>query len=134
MINLFDLYAMVLYSEIERKISQFLKYFLEYNDQLDATVRSTKFRRSTLPQGGLEIPIKLPVGKGKASLEIFRKMKGFMVLCLIKSRQNPVGCKDRRRRGRDKFFVTFQVFRLISLENNHIRIFKCNTIFNLDPL
>ena len=38
MINLFDPYAMVLYSEIKRKISQFFKYFLEYNGQLDATV------------------------------------------------------------------------------------------------
>ena len=33
----------------------------------------------------------------------------------------------------DEFFVTFQTFRLISLENNHRRIFKCNTIFYLNP-
>ena len=56
---------------------RFCKYFLEYNGELDATVRSTKFRRSPLPQGGLEIPIKLRVGKGKASCDIFRKLKGF---------------------------------------------------------
>ena len=53
----------------------FCKYFLECNDELDAT----KFCRSPLPQGGLEIPIKLRVRKGKASCEIFRKFKGFTV-------------------------------------------------------
>ena len=41
------------------------EYFLEYNGKLDATVRSTKFHWSPLPQGGLEISIKLPVGEKK---------------------------------------------------------------------
>ena len=34
----------------------------------------------------------------------------------------------------DEFSVNFQNFRLISLENNYIRIFKCDTIFYLNPL
>ena len=91
-INLFDLYAMELYCEIKGKIesltlvkhlsqeiSRFCKYFLDNKSELDATVRSTKLCRSPLLQGGLEIPIRLRVGKGKASLEIFRKMKGFVL-------------------------------------------------------
>ena len=88
-INLFDPHAMGLYCQMKesltlvghlpREISRLCKYFLEYNSEPDATVRSEKFRRSPLPQGYLEIPIKFLVGKGKASLEIFRKMKGFVL-------------------------------------------------------
>ena len=78
------------------EISWFCKYFLKYNSELDATVCSTKFHRSPLPQGGLEILIKLWVGKGKGSLEIFKKTKGFMLDNYLKPEKNPVGFKDRR--------------------------------------
>ena len=71
--------SLTLVGHLPREISRFCKYFLEYNSEPDATVRSEKFRRSPLPQGDLEIPIKFLVGKGKASLEIFRKMKGFVL-------------------------------------------------------
>ena len=64
---------------LPREISQFCKYFLEYSGELDATVRPTKFRWSQLPQGGIEIPIKFRVGKGKANFKVFRKMKGFVL-------------------------------------------------------
>ena len=60
-------------------------------------VRSTKFHRSPLPQDGLEILIKLRVGKGNASLEIFIKMKGFVLDNCLETKKNPVGYKDRRR-------------------------------------
>ena len=53
--------------------------FLGYNGELDATIHSRKFRRSPLLQGGIEIPIKLRVRKVKASLDIFRKMKDFVL-------------------------------------------------------
>ena len=76
------------------------KYFLEYNGELVATAHLTKFRRSSLPQGDLEIPIKLRVRKGKASLEIFRKIKDFVLDKLPRTRKSPVRCKDGRRRGR----------------------------------
>ena len=66
-------------------------------------VCSKKFHRSQLLQAGLEIPIKLRLGKGKASLEIFRKIKDFVL-------DNDLQPEK------------------ISPENNHIRIFKCNRI------
>ena len=71
--------SLTLIGHLPREISRFSKYFLEYNSKLDAMVCSTKFHRSPLPQGGLEIPIKLQVGKGKVSLEIFRKIKSFVL-------------------------------------------------------
>ena len=118
-INLFNPYAIGLYCEIKGKIksltlvghlsqeiSRFCKYFLEYNGELDATVRSTKFCRSPLPQGGLEIPIKLRVGKGKASLEIFRKMKGFVLDNYLEPEKIPLNVKTEEEKE-DEFFVTF---------------------------
>ena len=71
-INLFDPYVIGLYCKIKGKIEEqslighlpweilrFCRFFLEYDGLLDATVRAAKFRRSSLPQGGLKIPIKL---------------------------------------------------------------------------
>ena len=58
----------------------------------------TKFRRSSLPQGDLEIPIKLRVGKGKASLEIFRKIKDFVLDNYLEPEKVPLDVKTRRRR------------------------------------
>ena len=62
---------------LPQEISRFCKYFLEYNDELDATVRSKKFHRNPLLEDDLEIPTNLRVEKGKDKLEIFSKMKGF---------------------------------------------------------
>ena len=56
-------------------------------------VRSTKFCRFPLPQAGLEIPIKLQVGKGKASLEIFKKMKSFVLDNYFESEEIPLDIK-----------------------------------------
>ena len=63
-------------------------------------VRSTNFHRNPSPQIGLEILIKLRVGKEKASLEIFEKMKGFPVNNYLEPEKNSVGCKDKRRTER----------------------------------
>ena len=87
------------------------KYFLEYNSELDATVRSTKFLRSPLPQGDLEhshqeILIKLRDGKGKASLEIFRKIKGFLLDNYLEPEKISLDVKAEEEEG-DEFFVTF---------------------------
>ena len=64
------------------------KYFLEYNGE-----HLTKFRRSSLPQGDLEIPIKLRVRKGKASLEIFRKIKDFVLDNYLEPEKVPLDVK-----------------------------------------
>ena len=42
-----------LVGHIPREISRFCKFFLDYGGQIHATVTSSKFRRSPLPQGGL---------------------------------------------------------------------------------
>ena len=68
-------------------------------------VRSTKFHRSPLPQDGLEILIKLRVGKGNASLEIFRKMEGFVLHNYLKTKKIPLDIKTEEEE--DEFFVTF---------------------------
>ena len=118
-LNLFDPYSIGLFCEIKgkieklslvghlpREISRFCKFFLEYDGFLDATVRMTKFRRSPLPQGGLEIPIKLCIGKGKASLEVFRKMKGFVLENYLEPEKIPLDIKVEEDEE-DDFFVTF---------------------------
>ena len=76
--NLFYPYAVGLFCELKGKFESFTlarqlpgeiyrccEYFLEHNGKLDVTVRSTKFHWSPLPQVGLEISIKLPVGEKK---------------------------------------------------------------------
>lgn len=45
---------------------------------MTAIVRASKFRRSPLPQGGLEIPITLMVSQGDTTSQIFSKMKGLV--------------------------------------------------------
>ena len=68
-------------------------------------VRSTKFHRSPLPQDGLEIFIKLRVRKGNASLEIFRKMIGFVVDNYLETKKIPLDIKTEEEEN--EFFVTF---------------------------
>ena len=61
-----------------REISRFCHYFLNYGGQLEARVKSTKYRPSPIPSGGLEIPILLVVRKGTSSSSVFRKMEHFI--------------------------------------------------------
>ena len=89
--------SLTLIRHLAQEISRFFKYFLEYNGEVNSRVHSSKFSRSPPPQSGPEMPNKLWVGKGKTSLEIFKKMKGFLLeLSLV--RKNLVECKDRRER------------------------------------
>ena len=81
------------------------KYFLQYNGELVATVHLTKFRRSSLPQGDLEIPIKLRVGKGKASLEIFRKIKDFVLDNYLEPEKVPLDVKTEEEEEEEDWFL-----------------------------
>ena len=71
--------------------------------------------------------MKLWIGKEKASLEIFRKIKGFVFDNYLEpEKMLKVKAEEEEE---DEFFTTFFIFRLISLQNNQIRIFKCNIVF-----
>lgn len=104
--NVFDPYAMGLYCKIKgkienltlvghlpREISRFCKFYVEYSGELGATVRSTKFRRSPLPQGGLEIPIDFLVKISKASEDIYKKMKVFVKENYMEPEKIPLSVK-----------------------------------------
>ena len=95
--------SLTLVGHLPRERSWFCKYFFEYNGELDATVHSAKLRRSPLSQGGLEIPIKLLVWKGKASLGIFRKMKGFVLDNYLEPEKMPLDVKTEKEEE-DEFF------------------------------
>ena len=90
--NLFDPYAIGLFTKIRgkieplslvghlpREISRFSKFYLEYGGNMKASVRDVKFRRSPLPQGGLEIPITLTILQNNASLTVYNKMQESMM-------------------------------------------------------
>ena len=66
----------------------------------------TKFRRIPLSQGGLEISIKLRVGKEKAILEILRKIKGYVLDNYLEPEKIPLDVKTEEEEE-DEFFVTF---------------------------
>ena len=68
-------------------------------------VWSTEFRRSPLSQGGLETPIKLKVGKGEASFEIFRKMKNLVLVNYLETEKILLDVKTEEEE--DEFFLTF---------------------------
>ena len=59
---------------IPREISRFCHYFVNYGGA-KAKVRETKYRKSPIPSGGLEIPILLIIKKGESSSEVFEKME-----------------------------------------------------------
>ena len=61
-----------------RELPSFCKFYLECNGEPDATVRSTKFRRSLLSQGGPEIPINIYMREGKANEKIYTQMQEFV--------------------------------------------------------
>ena len=75
--NVFDPYARALarktkvtVTEIQdaghlaREVSRFCKFFCNYGGELSSVVRDPKYRRSPIPQGGMEIPITLKVFRG----------------------------------------------------------------------
>ena len=88
--NVFDPYAMALarktkttvteiqvVGHLHREISRFWKFFCDYGGELSAVVRDPKYRRSPIPQGGLEIPITLKVFKGDTPDNVFKKWGNF---------------------------------------------------------
>ena len=86
--NVYDPYAMALsiktrktidghrvIGHLPREISRFSKFFYDYGGKMEAYVSNIAFRRSPIPQGGLEIPIVLKIFKSKAQDIIFNTMK-----------------------------------------------------------
>ena len=63
---------------IPREISRFCHFFSIYGGAPEGRVRDSKFRRSPIPKGGLEIPIVLIVWKDKASTSVFSRMIDFV--------------------------------------------------------
>ena len=63
---------------LPREISRFCTFFFDYGGELSAAVRDPKYRRSPIPQGGLEIPITLKVFKGDTPDNVFKKMGEFL--------------------------------------------------------
>ena len=59
----------------QENYQDFVHFFLDYGGKLEATVRGTKYRRSPLPQGGLEIPVTLLIFKGDSSDDVYSKMQ-----------------------------------------------------------
>ena len=47
------------FGHLPRQISRFCQFFYDYGGELPAVVRDPKYRRSPIPQEGLEIPITL---------------------------------------------------------------------------
>ena len=78
---------------------------MEYNGELDLWVRSTNFRRNSLPQGDVEIVIKFQVGKGKAGFENFRKIKDFVLDNYLKPEKILL---DKKTEEEDEFFLLFK--------------------------
>ena len=90
--NVFDPYAMALkmripgqieqisvVGHIPREISRFCHFFVLRGGELRGKVRDTNFRRSPLPQGGLEIPITLLVFKRGTTNEQYQMMRNFII-------------------------------------------------------
>ena len=100
--NVFDPYAMTLVrktkatvTEIQvvghlpREISRFCKFCCDYGGELSALVRDLKYRRSPIPQGGLEIPITLKVFKGDTPNNVFKKMREFLEKFYVEPDKTP---------------------------------------------
>ena len=52
--------------------------FVNHGGLLRGNVSDTKYRRSPLPQGGLEIPMTLSLYQGKATAEEYKSPKSFI--------------------------------------------------------
>ena len=70
--------GMCLVGHIPREISRFCKFFIDYRGKIKAAVVSCQFRRSPLPQGGLEIPLKLSICHADTSNGVFQKIIDFV--------------------------------------------------------
>lgn len=68
-------------------------FFTRYGGVLSAVLRETKFRRSLLPQSGLEIPITLHVIKAESSEKVCSQMKNFVEKHYLELEKIPI--KDK---------------------------------------
>ena len=100
--NIFDPYAMTsariikatvteiqVVGHLPRKISRFSKFFCDYGGEHSTLVRDPKYRRSPIPQGGLEIPITLKVFKGDTPDHVFKKMWEFLERFYVEPDKTP---------------------------------------------
>ena len=69
---------------------------MDYGGALDAMVTSVIFRRSPIPQGGLEIPIDLKIKQNQAPKPIFEKMKSFIAKYYLQPNDIPSEKKQQR--------------------------------------
>ena len=88
------IYNKSIIGHMPREISRFCKFYIDYGGKLEATVTSVDFRRSQLPQGGLEIPIKFSVVKGDVSDVVFQKMREYITSYYIEPDQISVINED----------------------------------------
>ena len=63
---------------IPREISRFCYYFVNYGGFLEGCVSNPRYRRSPIPSGGLEIPIRLIVKRNESDDRVFQKMKNLL--------------------------------------------------------
>ena len=63
---------------IPREIPRFCYFSVKHGGLLHGNVSDIKYRRSPLPQGGLEIPMTLSVYQGKATAEEYDSLKSFI--------------------------------------------------------
>ena len=99
--------SLILVGHFPREISRLCKYFLGCNSELDVTVFN-KVPQKPITTGGLEISIKPRVGKRKASLKVFIKMKSFGFDDYLEPEKISLDVKTEEEE--EEFFVTFQFF------------------------
>ena len=63
---------------IPDEISLFCHYVIHYGGKLEARVTCTKYSPSSIPSGGLEIPVLLIAKKGDSTEELFEKMEDLL--------------------------------------------------------
>ena len=90
-----------LVGHVSREISRFCTVFTKKVGVLSSFVRETKFQRSPLPQGGLEIPITLYVIKADGSEKIFSQDKNFVEEHSLEPKKIPI--KDEYQEAYDDF-------------------------------
>ena len=81
---------------IAREISRFYHYFINYGGKLEARVTCTKYRPSSIPSGGLEIPILLIAKKGDSTEELFEKMEDLLRSYYVEPDKIVVEKKDKK--------------------------------------
>lgn len=79
-----------LVGHVSREILRFCNVFTKKVGVLSVFIRETKFQRSPLPQGGLEIPITLYEIKADGSEKIFSQNKIFVEEHSLEPKKIPI--------------------------------------------